>query len=435
MTDRVDHLRLSELNRKIAVAIDAAFRSMTYWVVADVTNHTYREQKNYHSFELVEKGSDTSDIVARISAKAWGKGASRILEFEKLTGQVFTNNIHVLLNVAVIFHPKYGLQLDIIDIDPAFTLGALEQQRMATLARLVAENDFIQKSGDQYITRNNLLRLPAVIQRVALISSATSAGAEDFRHSLLNNSYGFDFRVDDYYTTVQGESNAKQFRDKIVEVYKSGIVYDVLVIIRGGGAQSDFLLFDNYGIGQAIAKFPLPVITGIGHQKNETIADLMAHTPLKTPTKVAEFIIAHNKAFEERIRNIQKNILIKSQQLFSSRTRQINAINSQLVNNSRDILFLRKTALSNLKANIKTSNFHFVRNAAGSLSHYASLVKMMAPQNILRKGFAIVKMDGQIQTNADGMEAGSRIAINFADTTVLSEVINKTKHDGSEYDI
>ncbi|WP_431244478.1 exodeoxyribonuclease VII large subunit [Flavobacterium sp. P21] len=135
---------------------------------------------------------------------------------------------------------------------------------------------------------------------MAVISASNSAGNEDFRHTLRHNDFGYSFQADDYYTVVQGDNNAKLFLNKLIEVYSSGIPYDAIIIIRGGGAQSDFLIFDNYQIGRAVAKFPIPVITGIGHQKNVSIVDLMAHTSTKTPTKAAEFIIAHNRSFEMR---------------------------------------------------------------------------------------------------------------------------------------
>jgi exodeoxyribonuclease VII large subunit len=214
----------------------------------------------------------------------------RIEEFEKNTGQAFTNNLHVLVQVSVDYHALYGLSVSVLDIDSNFMLGILEQQRNATLERLVKENDFIQKEGDGYSTYNSQLKLAAVIHKVAVISSSSSAGNEDFRHTMQHNDFGYVFQIDDYYTVVQGDNNAKLFLNKLIEIYSTGIPYDAIVINRGGGSQSDFLIFDNYNIGRAVAKFPIPVITGIGHQKNVSITDLMAHTHTKTPTKAAEFI-------------------------------------------------------------------------------------------------------------------------------------------------
>src|SRR5438105_7054631 len=188
----IKHIRLSELSGKITEAINNAFNGLSFWVIADVTSYTYKSQRNYHYFDLVEKDPGSNSIIAKISAKAWGTGAITIANFEKITGQKFTNNIHVLVNVSVGFHPVFGLQLNLNNVDATFTLGVLEQQKQATLEKLVAENPaFIKKAGDKYITANNQLKLNAVIQKIALIASGTSAGAEDFKHTLLHNQHGY----------------------------------------------------------------------------------------------------------------------------------------------------------------------------------------------------------------------------------------------------
>jgi exodeoxyribonuclease VII large subunit len=472
------HIRLSELNNRIQSVLENAFDSVSYWVVADITNHSFTPQKNYHYFDLVEKNPRSNDIIAKISGKAWGQGSARIENFEKVTGQRFTNNINVLVNVSVNFHPVFGLQVNVHDIDTNFTLGVLEQQRQATLERLVAENPgFIRKTGEQYFTRNNQLGLPIVIQRIAVITSVNSAGGEDFKHTLTNNAYGYQFYIDFYYTEVQGEVNAEQFLNKIIEVFKSEKPYDVLVITRGGGAQTDFLIFDNYNIGRAVAKFPIPVITGIGHQKNETIADLMAHTQTKTPTKAAEFIIAHNKAFEEKILSNQKLVLIKTQQLISGHFQTLALHASTVVNVSRDtisnhkdglvhinqvtinvsktILFKNRASLMGISSqlgsrpkmilqnlnrdiqntigNLSTFNFQYLKNQRASLAHFVSVINMMSPENILKKGFAIVKVKGKVTSDPGKISVGEDLDIILSDTQIKTTVRQKTKYDGTDF--
>ena len=453
-----NHIRLSELNGRINAVINDAFSAATFWVIADITNHTYRAQKNYHNFELVEKDPNSSNIIARISGKAWGTGSDSITHFERITGQLFTNNINVLLHVAVQYHPVYGLQVNVLDIDPNFTLGMLEQQRQATLEKLVRENQpFIQRSGDRYITRNSQLPLPAVIQKIAVISSRTSAGNEDFAHTLLNNPYRYQFSLDYYHTVVQGESNARQFFDKLLEVFNSKIAYDAVVIIRGGGAQTDFLIFDNYDIGRAIARFPIPVITGIGHQKNETIADLMAHTPTKTPTKAAEFILAHNREFEDELLSFQQNIIIRSQQIFSfhfqnlaaiqqntivaaktilfNHQNTLNSISAQVISSPRVILYNRLSDIQHIVNNIKTFKTLYLKNQLGYLGHYTSLIKMMAPDNILKKGFAILKTNDKIISDPDDLKPGQDVDIILMDTQITSTVKQKTKYNGKDFNL
>lgn len=473
------YIRLSALNDMIHDTISARFASQRFWVLADITNHSYKADKKIHYFELVEKAQNGNAITAKMMGKSWGGGAVRIEEFEKNTGQTFTNNLHVLVEVSVDYHPLYGLSVSVLDIDSNFMLGILEQQRNATLERLVKENDYIQKVGDGYSTFNSRLKLPAVIQRVAVISSSSSAGNEDFRHTMQHNDFGYVFQIDDYYTVVQGDNNAKLFLNKLIEIYNTGIPYDAVVINRGGGSQSDFLIFDNYNIGRAVAKFPIPVITGIGHQKNVSITDLMAHTHTKTPTKAAEFIIAHNRSFEQHILSLQQNILIKSQQLFHGHYKELNEIknavsrnvrelvqlhgeeltrtNQRIISSSRAVLYghqkrlilaahqvvqspkllfqQRKNDLVHIKNTIRNSTSEYLRREKLTLEHHQKSITMMSPQNILRKGYAIVKVNQKIISNAKNIEAGQEIEVILKDAKLKSTVKEKIQYDGRETDL
>lgn len=473
------HIKLSELNNVISDTIKNKFSALKFWVIADITSHSFKAETKIHYFELVEKDPNSNNFIAKIAGKAWGNGSMHISDFEKNTGQKFTNNINVLVNVAVEYHPVYGLSVNVLDIDTNFTLGLLQQQREATLIKLVQENSFIVKHGENYYTKNKQLVLKTVLQRIALISSVNSAGSEDFKHSLTHNSFGYKFTIDDYFAIVQGENNHKQFFDKLIEVYNSGIEYDAVVITRGGGAQTDFLLFDNYNIARAVAKFPIPIITGIGHQKNITIVDLMANTQTKTPTKAAEFIISHNKNFEDRLLSIQKNILIKSQQLFSSNFQRLSSLNTNIINNAKLIISQRKDELINTNQliinttksivykkkadlinkssqiltkpkiilynrindikntinNLKSFNTIYQKNKRGYLGHYVSIIKMMSPDNILKKGYAIVKANNKITSNPDNIEIGSDIDIILSDKLIKSTVKLKSEYDGKEFNL
>lgn len=448
-------IRLSELTSQIREAIDGVFGNRTFWVIADVTSHTYKAQSNYHYFELVEKDKSSSKILTRIAGRAWGNAAINISNFEQATGQKFKNDINVLVQVSVQYNPAFGLQLNLVDIDTNFTLGLFEQQRKETLERLLRENpDFIQLAGTQYITRNNCLSLNKVLQHIAVISSATSAGYQDFRHTLDHNAFGYRFQIDDYFTLVQGETNAKQFLAKIVEVFQSGKTYDALVIIRGGGAQTDFLIFDNYELSRAIAKFPIPVITGIGHQKNETIADLMAHTATKTPTKAAELIIAHNRIFEESLLSLQNVVLIKTYQLINYHKDRLTHINQVTISTARNLLHEqhrnimnlsrlvltnpriiisnRQKDLSNAISNIQSYNRMYFANKRGYIGHFQSVVRLMSPQNILNKGFAILKVNGRIAANADAIEVGTELTVRLASAEINTTVTSKSILNGND---
>jgi exodeoxyribonuclease VII large subunit len=473
-------IRLSELSARVSRAIDTALGNASFWVIADITNHTYKVQKDYHYFELVEKAEGTNAILAKFSGSAWGTGSGRIAEFEKVTGQRFTGGLNVLVKVTVKYQAAYGLQLTLQDIDINFTLGALEQQRQATLLRLVRENpEHIRLEDGRLKTSNHGLALNCVIQRIAVISSSTSAGFQDFQHTLDHNGWGYRFRVDPYFALIQGDNNAGQLVDKIVEVYRSGATYDALVIIRGGGAQTDFLIFDHYAIAKAIARFPVPVITGIGHQKNETIADLVAHTSTKTPTKAAEFIIAHNREFEERLLQLQKDLVIRSQQLlWGAATRlasvQIGLVNSTrsmisshkdslvsnnqvTINTSKSILYQSRASLNSLAGslatrpkavlykqqadlsvlcrNLKTFSTLHLKSQDAKLQHFTSVIRLMSPENILSKGFAMVKVRGKIMADAKAISPGEEITIILASEQLSATVTSKNNHDRTDINV
>lgn len=451
-------IKLSELTGQIHDAINGVFGSRTFWVIADVTNYTYKPQSNFHYFELVEKDKSSAKILAKIGGRAWGNASVNISNFEKATGQRFKNDINVLVQVAVQYNPAFGLQLNLLDIDTSFTLGQFEQQRKETLDRLLRDNPaFIRQENGQYRTRNSDLPLNRVLQRIAVISSETSAGYHDFKHTLENNTFGYHFEVDDYFALVQGEGNAKQFLTKLITVFDSKIPYDALVIIRGGGAQTDFLIFDNYELNRAIAKFPIPIITGIGHQKNETIADLMAHTSAKTPTKVAELLIAHNRNFEDSLLSLQQQIIIRTFQTMNLRKEQLNRLNQVTISSSknllhekhRDILNLsgmiltnpriiisnKRKDLANLLTNLKSFNRMYFVNHTRYIGHFESVVRLMSPQNILNKGFAIVKVNGTIVGDAAQILPGTEMTVTLATTEINTKVLSKSTRNGKEFEL
>jgi exodeoxyribonuclease VII large subunit len=441
-------LKLSDLTQKIQQTIDGAFFGAKFWIIAEVSSHTYKADTNFHYFELVEKDVQSSRIVTKIAARAWGSAAIHIKNFEMATGQVFKNDINVLMLVSVQYHVTYGLQINVLDIDTNFTLGKFEQERNATLLKLVKENPgFIHKHGNEFITKNSLLSLNRVIQRIAVITSETSAGFQDFQHTLINNVYQYTFDLHTYFAKVQGEVNSKELLFKLIEVYESGISYDAVVIIRGGGSQSDFLIFDNYELSRAVAKFPIPIITGIGHQKNETIVDLMAHTPTKTPTKAGELIIAHNRAFEERLLQLQQLIIIKTQQMFAVNNLVLNQLKSIIINETLTLLQRHQRYLSHISGliinrpkmllrqegkninhkieNIKTSSRQVLKHNSLNLAHHQTMVNLMSPVNILKKGFAIMEIEGNIISNADLIVPGKALSLRLIDAKIKTVVISK----------
>jgi exodeoxyribonuclease VII large subunit len=465
-TTTIKGIRLSELGNKIKEVLDNAFQHLSFWVIADVSNHTFRPDKNYHFFQLVEKDENSNVILARVEGKAWGYGSGKIREFEDITGQKFSNGLQVLVNIKVVYSSAYGLQVELQGIDPNFTLGNIEKQRKETLRLLLTNNpDVIQLVGDEYITRNKGLKMKAVLQHIAVISSKDSAGLTDFLHTLRNNTFGYQFGIDVYHTHVQGDERANEMKTKIIEVFTSGISYDALVILRGGGSDTDFLIFDNYQVALAIARFPIPVICGIGHQKNITIVDLMAHTSTKTPTKAAEFIIARNRSFEDQLINLRNNIVIKTQQMMALRNQQLNQTYKGITEGSsrflssqkemmveyfqiitvktKHLMFERKTLLQDMFRKVTTrpivisaqqkallenqrnkileSSPIFLKHARGYLGHFVKVIELARPEKILNMGFALIRQDGKYITQKAKLKSGKEFEVIMNDGTIKAK--------------
>lgn len=473
-------LKLSDLSNQVNRVLELNFGSRRYWVLAEISNLNFSKQRGNYYLECIEKSEDNIDIRARIAAIIWSTDASKVITFENQTGQKFRDGIQLLIEVSVNFHPVYGLKLRIHDIDPAYTIGALEKQRQDTIQRLLTEcSDYVKQQGDQFFTKNKSLPLPRVIQRIAVLSSSSAAGYEDFKQLLLNNEFRYNFFLDSYYSLVQGEQNAAALHNKMVEIFRSGRNYDVLVIIRGGGSQTDFLIFDQFELGKIVAKFPIPILTGIGHQKNQTIVDMMAHTANTSPSKAAEFIVAHNRKFETELISLQRRIIIRSQQRISTAFQTGAQIHSLIVNRTRDLIsnqqkslrllnqsvislsgnlislqrnFLLNTSsdllvkprikiageknqLKHLIPRIENSGNRLLRSYQVSLQNSISMIRAMTPANILKRGFAIIKLKDEIITDPGKIEKGNEISIILSGQQIDATVQSKKSYDGKEFDI
>lgn len=470
----IQHIKLSDLTKKVEDVIKQAFNS-TYWIIAEISSHKFYPNQDRHYFDFVEKEEGKNDPIAKVSGRSWYQGSQTIKQFEKETGQSFTNGLQVLVNVKIEFHQAFGFSLTLLDIDQSFTLGNLEKQRRETLARLVAENpDAVKKVGEEYHTRNKSIPFKPVIQNIAIIGSPNSEGYVDFTHTLSNNQFKYRINSDIYQSSVQGAGVEVELVNRLVEIHNSKKAYDAVVIIRGGGAKTDFVVFDTYHLARAVARFLIPIITGIGHHKDVSIVDLMVNTTTKTPTKAAEFIISHNRNFEDKVIALQKNVAIKSQQMLANASQKVNTVNLVIVNKTRTFLAHYKDGLSNFNQivvnntktilynsqtnlvnllnnilsrpkiitgnrnselvniinNLKVFSTNYFRNHRGYVGHFAEVVKLMRPENILKKGFAILKRKGDIIKSPESISAGEDLTITMEAFDINTKVISKTPTNG-----
>lgn len=478
--EEISYIKLSDLSRRIEQVFKQNFSLDFYWIVAEVSGHKFYPDSDRHYFDLVEKSSNSEVEVAKIKAKSWSEGSSNILEFERLTGQKFQSGLQVLIQVKVEYHPLYGLSLTLIDIDASYTLGNIEKQRRDTLIKLVNENsDFIKFYNEEYITKNKKLKLKEVIQKIALIASPNSEGYSDFVHTIASNQYNYKFEIDNYFSSVQGREAERELINTLIKIHQSNIDYDCVVLIRGGGAKTDFLVFDTYHLARAVAKFPIPIITGIGHHKDVSIVDLMAHSPTKTPTKCAEYIISINKKFEEHLVEFQNSIIIKVQQILGHSILNINNIqsrligsaqkllaignedlantNSSIINSSKDLINDTKQELNNFAFSFLSKPFNTIERKmqtidylsktlqyqtsklivakSSEINHFLKVMKLMSPENILKKGFAIVSVNNNIVVDAGMLKKGEEIKISMHTHEIDASVNNINKRNGEEYNL
>ncbi|MEN8121325.1 MAG: exodeoxyribonuclease VII large subunit [Bacteroidota bacterium] len=454
-------LSLSELNNKVKETIQDKFFE-TIWVVAEIGELNIN--RNGHAYlELVEKEEHSDKIIAKARATIWSY-TLRMLKpyFETTTNQELTAGLKILVSVSVEFHEIYGFSLNVRDIDPTYTLGDLEKRRLEIISRL-------DKEG--IIDLNKELELSFIIQKVAVISSATAAGYEDFLKQLSNNPYKYKFYTRLFPAIMQGEQTESSIIDALDRIYQYEDFFDVVVIIRGGGARSDLMSFDKYFLAANIAQFPLPVISGIGHEKDVSIVDMVSHTSLKTPTAVAEFLVVKIAEFEDYIDSLFENISSFVLEKLSDEQKHIEIISRQFVPEVQNRLFKEKTKLTLIREKlynesdrfineasvsikeykrILESNIHFnfrmknknlkqlnekltykAKNQLGDqlrkLNYFEKAVSHLDPKNVLKKGYSITKHKGKLVTNASQLKQGDEIETILHEGEIISEVKESEK--------
>lgn len=394
-------IRLSDLAFTLEAVLDDAFGQKAVWVIAETSDIKNYPDRGYCFLTLVEREAGR-ETVAKLEACIWRRNYHIIKNFEKATGVAFARNIQLLLQVAVSFSPVYGLRLEILQIDSSYTLGNIERERQAVLDALLLDHpELVWLEAGQYITANQLLPRPAVMQQIALITAPGSDGWRDFRHELAQNPYGYDFVVDEYLTQIQGKGAEKAIAGQLDQILDSGRAYDAVVIVRGGGSQLDFGSFDTYQMGRAVAGFPIPILAGIGHERNVSITDLLCHESVKTPTKAAAFLIDHNRSFEESCLVLRDRLSIIT----------------------RDALLMAREQLDSETERLRFVLYNYFRDRHTELAEKAVTIRHLDPSNILRRGYALVMRNNHIITHRSAIETGDELQVQLHDgiITVISQ--------------
>ena len=446
--DPASVLSLTELNRNIKQALRDALPE-TYWVRAETSEVRVNSYSGHCYLEFIEKDERTGQVAARARGTIWAQQYAVIRPyFEEEAGRPFTSGLKVLVRVAVDFHELYGLSLTVHDIDPSFTVGDLVRRRKEIIRQLQADGVF---------DLNRALSLPPRPQRIAVISSATAAGYEDFTNQLLGNEYGFPFYVRLYPALMQGERTEASIIAALDRIYAVREAFDVVVIIRGGGSTADLSSFDSYALAANCAQFPLPIITGIGHERDDTVVDLVAHTRLKTPTAVAAFLIDCMAAQLADINDLRDRLyraatvrIEREQQTFRSVVARFPLLVSGHVERRRaewlrlsarlatvpQLIERRRTEWHRLSARLAAVPQRIarhreridalparLRSAADSLlmrrRHDLELseqhIRLASPDVLLQRGYTMTLRDGVIVKRASTLSPGDTVTIRFAD--------------------
>ncbi len=401
---------LFELNEYIRRVLVLNFAE-ALWIRCEIGQ--LNESGGHIFMDLVQKNEETDEIIARAESVIWKKSLKQIINSSQLPlEQILQEGNEVLFKTQVDFHERYGLKLIVEEIDGDFTLGKILVRRTEILQRL-------KKRGLLY--KNASLKLPHVIQKVAVISSANAAGLQDYLQQIQHNPLGYKIENTLFATTVQGDRAAQNIT-KQLESIKRKPDFDIVVIIRGGGARLDLSAFDEYDLGKAIAKCPLPVITGIGHDVDETVADQVAHTDLKTPTAVADFIIHHNSAFEFRMEQMGQGIKDISNGILQRHLLQLQSQQQRI-----QFFANRKYQGAVRELDVHTQRFsqHLQRYFLEQRSQLDQLEHRLAgydAQQILDKGYALVTKDGKKVDSIELLKPSDHLNIILRDGEALVRV-------------
>ncbi len=394
--------------------VNRAFRDLlcdTYWVMAEVSE--LRVAGNGHCYvEFVEKEEGAGRLLAKARGNIWRDTYNLLAPyFEQETGMPLAAGLKVLVNVTLDFHPLYGYALTVHDIEPSYTLGAVAQRRKQIL-------DQLEKEGVADLNRE--LELPRLTLRLAIVSSATAAGYGDFCNQL--DTSGFAFRHELFSSAMQGDGVEAGIINALNRIAERLDEFDAVAIIRGGGAVSDLNGFESYELAANVAQFPLPVLTGIGHERDETVIDFVAHTRLKTPTAVAAFLIERMMNEASLLENLSARLRVAVERAFRSKQNGFNLLASRYRTAATRYCGNERTRLSLLQSRLLQATSVRLEREKHRLDACRRTIRMASPERILQLGYTLTLSEGKIVGRAAELKAGAQITTRFADGEIHSTI-------------
>jgi exodeoxyribonuclease VII large subunit len=388
-----------------------------FWIKAEMNKLNYYPHSGHCYPDLVEK--ENGKLIAQIRSVLWKDDYIRINRAFQLTvKEPLKDGIKILFCATITFDPSYGLSLRIIDIDPGFSLGDLEQEKTQSIAKL---------KQDGIYGNNKLFKLPLLPKRIAIISVDTSKGFADFMKVIEGNEWGYRFFFKLFPALLQGDKAINSLINQLQQIKKCHKQFDVVAIIRGGGGDIGLSCYNDFYLSKEVALFPLPVITGIGHSTNETVVEMLAFENAITPTKLAEFLIQkfHNYSVpvhraEEKLIRISRKILKDEQLKFHNATRYFRSVTSNLLTNGNNTVVNLRNVL------LQQSKFLF-KSQTNELNNLERTINNLSPENVLKRGYSITLLNGKAIRSYNEVKEGDRLETMVIDGVIQSDVVSLSK--------
>lgn len=401
---------LFDLNEHIRRVLSLNYQQ-PLWIAAEIAQAG--QSRGHYYLDLVQKGTG-DELLAQSQAVLWANDYRRLRNaLGPDIDAILREGLEVKMQVRVDFHERYGLKLVIADLDPAYTFGQLELRRRQTIQTLRERN---------LLERNRALTLPPVLQRIAVISSEGAAGFQDFREHLFQNAFGYRFDCRLFASAVQGKNAETELVEALAQVALLGTHFDCTVIVRGGGARLDLAAFDALELCAAVALMPLPVLTGIGHDVDETVLDLVAHAALKTPTAVADYLLQHNLFFENEILRLAEQLRATGGDHLNTGRMELERLETATRWGNRERLRSATQTLDALDGAMPGLAARALRHQHRQLDQVESLLFAIHPDHVLRRGYSLTLKNGKVITSAAEVEAGDVLETRLKHGSVQSVV-------------
>ncbi|WP_313190832.1 exodeoxyribonuclease VII large subunit [Sphingobacterium sp.] len=410
---------LLEVSRSIQKTIAERYKSL-YWIKAEMNKLNHYSHSGHCYPELLEKKE--GKVVAEMRSILWKMDYERInRQFMEVLGEPLREGITMLFQAGISYDPLYGFSLKIVDIDPTFVLGELEKEKRESIKKLTEEGIY---------DANKRLPFPLIPKRLAIISVETSKGLSDFFKIINGNPWGYKIECTLCPALLQGDKSISSIIKQLEVIANKLEDFDAVAIIRGGGGDVGLSSYNNYFLSKAIAIFPIPVLTGIGHSTNETVSEMVAYKNAITPSELADFLLQKFHNFAIPVDNALERMLRAVRRSFEEENLKLKHIVSSISWNSKTFLLKDKAELKGLQAHLIRFSRQNIKENQAQLQHLERMLGIVNPIHILKRGFSIVRIDGKSVHKLDQVEIGSDLEIQLEDGKIISKVINKESNHG-----